>query len=89
MAVKVITVPHFEGLKIETMLDYAATKPGVMEALPIIQREREKLPRAYVANMIYTIVGEPFKKWVEARVNERHNLRRQQTDTIEMDPEIY
>ena len=26
-AVKVITIPQFEGLKIETMLEYAATKP--------------------------------------------------------------
>ena len=25
--VKVITVPHFEGLKIETMLEYAAQHP--------------------------------------------------------------
>ena len=34
--VKVITVPHFEGLKIESMLEYAAMHPEVMETLPII-----------------------------------------------------
>ena len=47
-----------------------------------------KLPRAYIGNVIYTLVGEPFKEWVEARVNERHELQREQDDQIEMDPEI-
>ena len=86
--VKHITIPHFDGLKLETMLMYAAMVPEVMESLPTVEREREKLPRPYLANLIYTIVGEPFKRWVEEKVNERHELRRQQEDTIQMDPEI-
>ena len=86
--VKVITVPFFEGLKIETMLEYAAEYQHVMEALPTVKREREKLPRGYLANLIYTIVGEAFKQWVERRVNERHEERRQPQDQIQMDPEI-
>ena len=80
--IKNITIPHFEGLKMETMLEYAALYPQVMKALPAVQREREKLPRQYLANVIYTIIGEPFKKWVEAKVNERHDLRREQEDQI-------
>ena len=59
-----------------------------MEYLPAVQREREKLPREYVANLIYTIVGEEFKEWVNERVNERHALRRQEEDQILMDAEI-
>ena len=39
LGVKVITVPHFDGLKIETMLEYANMFPHVMEALPSIRRE--------------------------------------------------
>ena len=62
--VMTLQVPHFEGLKIETFLEYAAAHPLVMETLPSIARERECLPRAYIANVIYTLVGEPFKKWV-------------------------
>ena len=86
--VKHITVPHFEGLKIEAMLDYAATKPFVMACLPAEKREREALPRQYVANVIYTKVGEEFKAWVNNIVNLRHEARRQEEDQIEMDPEI-
>ena len=60
--VRHITIPHFEGLKIETMLDYASIFQEVMEALPTVERERMKLPRPYMANLIYTLVGEPFKR---------------------------
>ena len=81
-------VPHFEKLTIETMLEYAKEKPELMEYLPIVERERVKLPREYLANLIYTVVGQPFKQWVDARVNDRHNLRRQQEHQIEMDYEI-
>ena len=86
--VKQLNVPHFEGLKMETFLEYAAAKPAVMEALPSVLRERAALPRSYVANLIYTLVGEPFKQWVEQRVNARHEQRRKDQSTIEMDPEI-
>ena len=83
-----IQVPYFEDLKVELMLEYAADKPDVMNALPILQREREKLPRQYIANVIYTFQKEHFKNWVDERVNRRHEMRRQQEDTIMMDPEI-
>jgi len=86
--VKVINIPHFEGLKIETMLEYAALQPDVMQYLPAVAREREKLPRSYLGNLIYTVVGEPFRRWVEGRVDERHDQRRQHDDQIHMDAEI-
>lgn len=76
--VKQINVPYFEGLKIESFLEYAADKPDVMAALPQLERERLALPRAYIANLIYTIAGEPFKKWVDNIVKRRHEERRQE-----------
>ena len=75
-AVQHIQVPRFEGLKIETMLDYSAGKPEVMACLPSVKREREALPRQYLANVIYTIVKEPFRTWVNNLVNQRHEERR-------------
>lgn len=86
--VKQINIPYFEGLKIESFLEFAADKPEVMRALPILERERLSLPRAYIANLIYTIVGDPFKKWVDRIVKRRHDERRQEQSTIQMDPEI-
>ena len=86
--VKVLQVPHFEGLKIESFLEYAADKPHVMMAFPLLERERLALPRSYVSNVIYTLVKEPFKKWVERVVNKRHEKRREDKAVIHMDPEI-
>ena len=73
-----ITVPYFEGLKIESFLEFAANYPAVMRALPMLERERLSLPRQYLVNVIYTVVGQPFKDWVEGIVNERHEKRREE-----------
>ena len=86
--VQYINVPNFEGLKIETFLQFAAGRPDVMRAFPMLERERVALPRGYIANVIYTKVGEPFKEWVDGIVNQRHEERRQDQSTIKMDPEI-
>ena len=67
-----INVPYFKGLSIESMLEFAKGYPEALMALPPVQREIDRLPREYVANVIYIVVGEPFKKWVNQRTNERH-----------------
>ena len=55
----------------------------------MVQSEILKLPRQYVINVIYTLVGEPFQKWVTARCNERHVKVAEDKDMyIEMDPKI-
>ena len=59
-----------------------------MRALPLADKEIKKLPRAYIGNVIYTIVGEPFNKWVHKRINERNAKVTVEKDMIEMDPEI-
>ena len=59
------------------------------KALPIEPRDIEKLPRYYVANVIYTIIGERFKQWVEQKIQERTEKVVQEQDmAIEMDPEV-
>ena len=73
--VKHINVPQFEGLSIDDMLDWACMHGYVLAALPELERERKKLPRSYIANVCNTIEGESFSKWVNKRVEERHNKR--------------
>ena len=55
------------------MLDNAKNFPAVMAALPSEKSEREKLPRAYIANVIYTIVGPPFKQWIDDEITKRND----------------
>ena len=54
------------------MLYHARNWPAVAQALPAETREVEKLPRAYLANVIYTIVGDPFKNWVDGEIAKRN-----------------
>ena len=56
--VKVIDVPYFEGLTVSDMLRFAKDYPSVSDAFPTESKEIDKLPRPYVANVIYTLVGE-------------------------------
>ena len=87
--VQVLQVPHFEGLTISTMLEYVEGNKTVLRALHSINREVDRLPRAYLANVIYTIVGQPFKTWVEQQVALRNQkVALEGAKMIEMDPEI-
>ena len=52
--------------------------------------ELEKYPRQWKINIIYTLVGEEFKKWVKTKVEEYHQkIKDQQNNEFEMDKEIY
>ena len=42
----------------------------------------------YIANVIYTIVGEAFATWVHRQVDARHKRVREEEGMIELDPEI-
>ena len=69
--VKHIAVPFYENLKLDFILDFGLAYPKVVDCLPCI-REIRKMPRQYVVNVIYTLVGEPFAKWVTVRCEERN-----------------
>ena len=63
--------------------------PECMKAFPIVKLERDKLPRQYVINVIYTIVGQDFREWVNRLVDQRHEeLVEKKQLYIEMDPEV-
>ena len=72
--VKVLQVPHFEHLSIEDMHEFASSHNGgaAMLALPESRKEVLRLPRAYIANVIYSETGEPFLEWMKQRVQARN-----------------
>ena len=69
--VKVIDVPQFEGLSIREIFDFSINSVEVQNCLPP-SKEILKLSRAYLSNVIYTIMGEPFQQWVKQQVNRRN-----------------
>ena len=73
------------------MLEWAEQheKGKAMEALPITDKERLKLPRSYIINVIFTLVGKPFQEWAEKRINDRNaRVTDERSMAIDMDPEI-
>ena len=86
--VKVIDVPQFEGLSIQDIFAFAQHDRDVERALPP-GKEIQKLSRAYLANVIYTIMGQNFQNWVNAQVNLRNQRVAQEgNNMISMDPQI-
>ena len=60
-----------------------------MLALPAVHKEIMKLPRAYIANVLYTMIGAPFQQWVNARIEERNIKVKEDKDlAIDMDEDI-
>ena len=85
---KHINVPQFEGLAIKDIQTFASAYPQLARYFPV-EKEMEKLPRQYIANVIYTIVGNPFAKWVESQMRKRNDkIKAEQDMMIDMDPEI-
>ena len=87
--VKHVAIPQFKGLGIKEMMEYAHMFPEVMKAFPTGDKEAEKLPRQYIANVIHTLVGKPFRQWIDAKLEERNaELVEKKEMIIELDPEI-
>ena len=88
--IKHANVPQFAGLSVENMLEWAKKYPKVFKALPAEQAEIESLHRGYIANVIYTVVGENFQEWIDKQLRDRtKKLCTTRDMNITMDPEIY
>ena len=64
-------MPQYDELTLDEILDFGLSYKDVVDALPIM-REIRKMPREYICNVIYTLVGEEFKKWMMERCQERN-----------------
>ena len=65
-AVKIIQLPHYEGITIEDIVEWAAYHKDSIALKVLLENKKElmKLPRAYIAIVVYTIAGDPFKDWI-------------------------
>ena len=87
-AMRHIYVPQYKGLNIERFLAMTRDYPDVLNYLPDT-RDWHKLPRQWLVNIFYSVVGKPFADWVDNVVNERHQNVAEKNDLmIAMDPEI-
>ena len=86
--IKHLHVQQYEGLTLETIFERAKLVPGVLDRLPC-EKEIVKLPKQYLINVIYTVVGEQFAVWVKAKIDERNAKVTSDKDMmINVDPDI-
>jgi hypothetical protein len=53
------------------------------------ERDIDKLPRQWIANVGYTLIGDEFQQWVKNVVSERNaRIVASNEMSIELDPEI-
>ena len=86
--IKVLNVPLFEGLSIETILEFSKRFPDVEQYLPD-ERDMGRLPRKWICNVVYTVVGQPFRTWVSDKIRKRNDAIAGKRDLlIDLDPRI-
>lgn len=81
-------VPMYKGLTIDNILAEGRRNPEVSNYLPD-EKDLHRLPRQWLANVIYTLVGEEFQNWVTECIRNRNDhIAEKQNLIVELDPVI-
>ena len=84
----VLNVPQYEGLSIQAILDKGKENERVADYLPD-DCNFARLPRSFIVNVTFTLMGDPFKIWVHNRIKERNEkIAEGRNLIIELDPAV-
>jgi hypothetical protein len=67
-----LAIPQYETLKVVEMIKFADEHSECKFYLPI-PKEIFKIPKQWFCNIIYSIIGQPFKDWVKEKIVERNS----------------
>ena len=85
---KHLAVPHYEGLTVQDILKNIGMRDNFRLFMPIV-KELPKLPKQFIINVAYSIIGDPFAKWVKGQIQTRNiKVTREKDLLIAMDPRI-
>lgn len=85
---KYLYAPQYDTLSISKLLDYAAAYHAVEEYMPDA-RDIPMLPRQWILNICFSIIGQDFADFVRGQIDDRHTrLAESQDMNVEVDPEI-
>jgi hypothetical protein len=75
-------------LAIKQIMGFAHMWPQCLPYLPI-QKELAKVPKQWISNVIFSIVGESYSDWVKQRIVDRNaKIVIKNNLNIDMDPAI-
>ena len=84
-----IACPQFETITTVSILAFGHSQSNTLvDYLPIL-KEQVKLPRQFIINVTFAVVGKPFSDWIKAQVEERNRSIAAKRDLlVNMDPRI-
>jgi hypothetical protein len=86
--IKVLSVPNYEGLTIDDFLKKAKNYHIMNSYLPE-ERDIHRLPRSFIINVLYTMIGEDIKLYVSRIIEERNKaVVDHQRMALELDDDI-
>ena len=86
--VRHLYAPQYDSLSISKILEFASAFPAVNEYLPEA-RDIPALPRQWILNICFRIIGQEFADFVRSAVDNRHEKLAMRHDmAVEVDPEI-
>ena len=72
----------------KNIFDLFQLYPEVFKFLPV-NKELPKLPKQWIVNVGYTIIGDDFGHWIKEQILERNKkVTTQKNLLIDMDPEV-
>ena len=74
--IKVLYVPQYETLSVKLILE----KINEHQRAPIYipdERDIHKVPRAWLCNIAYTVIGNTFSNWVRQAITDRNHVMAQ------------
>ena len=72
----------------EKIYNYICAFPDVFKFYPD-NREMVKLPKEWIANVAYSVMGSQFSDWVQDQMEVRNLRLATEDQMIEMDEEVY
>ena len=87
--VKHLHVPFYDDLTLNDMCKWAGDNEKLLMYYPL-GRDIMRVPRQWFINIAYSVVGEPFARWVHQRIEARNEkVKIKSNANIEMDPAIF
>ena len=81
-------MPQYEGLAFDDIVKYMKMNRATHAYMPE-EREVFKLPKQWVINVTYSVMGSEFSDWVRERIDARNqNIVSDRNLIINMDPQI-
>ena len=85
---KHLHIPSYEGLTVKAILDFGMQTEQLSSYMPD-ERDLAKLPRQWIINVVFSVVGDDLRAWVSDQIKTRNEkLAAKQDLMIELDPEI-